>query len=107
MIYLLRMIVAVLTLSVLIGGLFLIFMRDNEEKSSLWLAGSLQEGHKHPSAYHLDRALFYDRYNAELWWLTQTDYYKRPEHPAFDKAKSISRILEIPHIPASPVGEVQ
>jgi len=78
-----------------------VFMRDNAGKSSLWLSVSLQQGQKHSSGYYLDRALFYDRYNAELWRLTQTEYYKRPDHPASDKANAITQILELPHLPGS------
>lgn len=102
----LRIILCGLTVCLFIGGLFLVFMRDNHEKSSLWLAASQQHDVEGSARQRLDYALAYDPYNPHLWRLVQLEPYRHEGSVEDGKAEMISGILN-KTMPVIPVIEGQ
>lgn len=88
-----RFVLFAIAVCLLVSGLFLVFMRHNDEKSALWLAASQQQGADHKARLRLDYALAHNPYSPHLWQLVHHKPYADKGSAADEKASVIGRLL--------------
>lgn len=91
----LRAILWSMTVCLLTGALFLVFMRSNEDKSILWLNAAHQvQGNPQMAHFYLTKAIAYDPYNPHLWTMVQSIPVLAPESFPYQNAAEIQALLE-------------
>lgn len=92
-----------MTLFLLIGALFFVFMRSNEDKSILWLSAAHQvQDNPQMAHFYLTKAIVHDPYNSHLWAMVQSIPFSAPESFQHKNAAQIQALLEGHSIPKVP-----